>query len=83
MKLLGKIADIFDKIVSTLSDKFGAATAFILIIIAFILIISLIPALAGWAVVTVISLFTTVTISGYWTYVIIGIAVLIVAAILN
>lgn len=52
-------------------------------IAAVVFCVTIIFAIIGWAIVTVASIFITVTVSGYWSYTAIGIAVCIVAAVFS
>ena len=48
-----------------------------------ILIASVIPFVVGWALLTIISIFTIVGVTGYWATVAVGLAALIIAVIIS
>ena len=48
-----------------------------------IMLVSVIWFIVGWAVVSIIGLFTTVAITGYWAHALIGLAVIIVVKVIS
>lgn len=74
---------LFKELRSTVEGIFGPVLAILVMIVIVILIASILPFIVGWSLIAIIGLFGTVTVSGYFSYVGIGIAVLILAAILK
>lgn len=54
-----------------------------LIINVVVFLATLVPFIAGWATLTVVGLFITVGTAGYWSTVVIGIAVFVIGSILS
>jgi len=55
----------------------------VLVICAIVALLSIIPAIVGWALLVVASIFITVTVTGYWATAGIGLAVIILAVIFS
>lgn len=77
----------YDKVRNLFSDDsaglIAAIGAMIIIITLAVFLVASIFWIVGWAVLTVIGLFTTVGVVGYWATVGIGFAVAIVSSLLS
>lgn len=71
------------KYYNALSNNLGAIGAMVVFIGISILVVTILPFIVGWSLVAIIGLFGTVQVAGYFSYVGIGIAVMILAAILK
>ena len=79
-KEIGQLTELMEDVVGPAAG-FGVAIAIVAIFI--ILVLTIVPAIVGWLIVTFIGFFTPVAISGYFTYALIGFVAIVIVQILR